>query len=88
MQVIKLDPNNTHAYHNRGISFDKVGQEHVPAPVPPGIRLGWGLHDDDDDEEEEEEDDDGVVVVVVAVAPVIHVRWESMIKPSRTSRRY
>ena len=23
--VIKIDPKNTHAYHNRGISYDKLG---------------------------------------------------------------
>ena len=25
LQVIELDPTNTHAYHNRGISYDKIG---------------------------------------------------------------
>ena len=24
-RVIELDPSNAHAYHNRGISYDKVG---------------------------------------------------------------
>lgn len=26
IQVISLDPCNAHAYHNRGISYDKIGQ--------------------------------------------------------------
>ena len=25
-QVITMDPNNSHAYHNRGISYDKKGE--------------------------------------------------------------
>lgn len=25
-QVIELDPRNSHAYHNRGISYDKMGR--------------------------------------------------------------
>ena len=25
-QVIEIDPSNSHAYHNRGISYDKLGQ--------------------------------------------------------------
>lgn len=26
VQVIELDPRNSHAYHNRGISYDKLGR--------------------------------------------------------------
>jgi hypothetical protein len=26
VQVIELDPRNSHAYHNRGISYDKMGR--------------------------------------------------------------
>jgi tetratricopeptide (TPR) repeat protein len=26
VQVIELDPSNSHAYHNRGISYDKLGE--------------------------------------------------------------
>ena len=26
--MTQLEPTNTHAYHNRGLSFDKLGQHH------------------------------------------------------------
>ena len=26
VQVIEIDPSNSHAYHNRGISYDKLGR--------------------------------------------------------------
>ena len=39
-RVIELDPTNSHAYHNRGISYDKIGLVDLAIADFTKVRIG------------------------------------------------